>query len=67
MQTHIQILTDFVSRLALCVSEAPSPVLSVSVNSVPLHRSPAPSLPSLCPNQFRMPLLVTLMWREILP
>lgn len=66
-QKHVQILIDFVFSLALCVSEAPGPVLSVSVNEVLLHRSFSPSPPSLSPNQFRMPLLVALMWREILP
>lgn len=52
---------DFVSCLALCVSDAPSPVLSVPVNGVLLHRSLSPCPPSLSPNQFRMPPLVALM------
>lgn len=51
----------------VCKWRTQPPVLSVSVNRVPLHRSLPPCPPSLSPNQFRMPPLVALMWREILP
>lgn len=49
-QKHVQILIDFVSSLALCVSDSPRSVLSVSVSRVPLHRSPL-SLPSFIISQ----------------